>query len=177
MIYADVEKEPALGWDAVHAFEAEQGGVTLPEPYRSFVATITRGGRTCGPPAYGLMPPGINPHDWPDFRHIQLEQPFPLTETWVWEDDDDAWSDGVTPEDVYTRGGLPLGTDGNGLFWVLIVTGQHRAHIWSIADVGAQPFGREFGYTTGASGFLGWVAHWHSGAWWWDASPADSRLA
>jgi hypothetical protein len=43
--------------------------------------------------------------------------------------------------------------------------------VWQLADVGAQPFGREFGYTTGASGFLGWVEHWHSGADWWDAAP------
>jgi hypothetical protein len=67
---------------------------------------------------------------------------------------------------------VPLGTDGDSMYWVLVVTGEHRGHVWNIADGGAQPFGREFGYTTGDSGFLGWVRHWYSDAEWWDA-PAS----
>ncbi len=32
--------ESALGWDAVHSFEAKHG-IVVPEPYRSFVAEIS----------------------------------------------------------------------------------------------------------------------------------------
>jgi hypothetical protein len=43
------------------------------------------------------------------------------------------------------------------------VTCAYRGHIWNVADVGAQPFGCSFGYTTAADGFAGWVAHWVAG--------------
>ncbi len=36
------ENGTPLGWEAVHAFE-EQQGIVLPEPYRTFVAEITDG--------------------------------------------------------------------------------------------------------------------------------------
>ncbi len=35
-------RESALGWAAVHAFEAKHG-IVLPEPYRTFVAEVTYG--------------------------------------------------------------------------------------------------------------------------------------
>jgi hypothetical protein len=51
-----------LGWDAVYAIEGEHG-IILPEPYRSFVATIGDGSYS-GPPDYGLMEFGVLPPDW-----------------------------------------------------------------------------------------------------------------
>lgn len=48
-----------LGWDAVYAFESEHG-IVLPEPYRSFVATIGDSSYS-GPPDYGLMELGTLP--------------------------------------------------------------------------------------------------------------------
>ncbi len=54
--------ESALGWDAVHAFEAGHG-IVLPEPYRTFVAETTDGSRS-GPPDYGLVPPAGLPDCW-----------------------------------------------------------------------------------------------------------------
>jgi hypothetical protein len=49
----DDRGESALGWEAVHAFEAEHG-IVLPEPYRTFVAEMTDGSSS-GPPEYGLL--------------------------------------------------------------------------------------------------------------------------
>jgi len=164
-IYAELPALPPLGWPAVHAFE-QAHSVVLPEPYRTFVATVTAGGRKCGPPEYGLCPPGEPPADCPSFGRIRLDLPFPLSSEWTWEDGETR--EGVEVDDVYTRGILPLGTDGCAMYWVLVVTGELRGHIWMVCDAGAAPFGREFGGTTAASGFRGWVEHWHAGEDWWD---------
>jgi hypothetical protein len=85
----------------------------------------------------------------------------------------------VTVDDVFDSGVLPLGTDGCGLHRVLVVSGAHRGHVWQLTDVGAAPFGREFGGTTAASGVAGWVRHRHGrarnggGIDWFDALPDD----
>ena len=50
-----------LGWEAVHAFE-EQQGIVLPEPYRTCVAEITDG--AAGPPDYGMVKLGNLPERW-----------------------------------------------------------------------------------------------------------------
>jgi SMI1/KNR4 family protein SUKH-1 len=165
-MYEDPDTEPPLGWPAVWAFEKAHG-VELPEPYRSFVATIAAGGKECGPPAWGLWMPG-EIGDWPDYGPLRLAEPFPLESEWAWHDDD-VRVDGVTVADVYTKGILPLGTDGCGQYWALIVTGSHRGQIWYLTEVGATPYGQVFGGTTAMSGFFGWVDHWYSGADWWDA--------
>lgn len=126
-----------LGWEAVHAFEARHS-VVLPEPYRTFVAEITDGD-SGGPPDYGLIELGKLPDDWGNGRPIrELAKPFPLTETWVWEDEERPDEElGPLLEPVHNHGSLVLGTDGCGMYWHLIVTGPHRGHIWNISGEGA----------------------------------------
>lgn len=159
----------ALGWDAVRAFEAAHG-VELPEPYRSFVAE-TADGSFQGPPEYGLVGLAELPADWGDNGETRdLRRPFPLTEGWLWEEDDGPFEDrDAAIERVFDHGSIVLGTDGCAMNWHLVVTGPHRGHIWHVTDVGAMPFGAEFGHTTSASGFAGWVAHWAGGKEWFDA--------
>jgi hypothetical protein len=161
--------EPALGREAVLAFEAEHG-VVLPEPYRSFVAELSDGSDK-GPPDYGLVPLAALPSDWGDDRpRRDLAKPFPLTEAWLWEEDDRSEEELDTLiGSVVDHGTVVLGTDGCGMYWHLVVTGPHRGHIWNITDVGAVPFGAEFGCTTAEPGFAGWVAHWAAGKEWFDA--------
>ncbi len=164
-----------LGWDAAHAFEAEHG-TTLPEPYRSFVATISDGSYT-GPPDYGLIELGAPPPDWGAGRpQRHLSEPFPLTTQWIWEDGQLPEPDEEALAPVYDYGSLVLGTDGCGMYWHLIVTGHSRGHIWLIDEAGATPFGAEFGFTTGRSGFAGWVKHRAAGRPWWDAVPESTTL-
>ena len=165
----DLHPPGPLGWDAVHEFEARHG-IVLPEPYRSFVATVTAGGSQLGPPDYGLLALGELPDDWGTGRAQRvLAEPFPLTESWVWEGDEDDDGEPVEPPDaVFDHGSIVLGTDGCGMYWHLIVTGEHRGHVWTISDVGAQPFGARFGQTSGQPGFAGWVRHWHEGKDWFD---------
>ncbi|WP_460063785.1 SMI1/KNR4 family protein [Streptomyces sp. YKOK-I1] len=157
----------ALGWEAVHAFEGEHG-VVLPEPYRTFVAEISDGSYQ-GPPEYGLVGLAEVPSDWGGGERRKPGLPFPLTEMWVWEDDDGPYDDPeAVIEQVHDHGSIVLGTDGCAMNWHLVVTGPHRGQIWQVTDVGALPFGAEFGHTTSAPGFSGWVAHWAAGKEWFD---------
>jgi hypothetical protein len=164
-----------LGWEAVRAFEAEHG-IVLPEPYRSFVATVS-GGSNAGPPEYGLMELNVLPSDWGAGRpRREPAAPFPLVEQWIWDGGDAAEPDEDELAAVYDHGSLVLGTDGCGMYWHLIVTGEHRGHVWLIADVGATPFGAEFGFTTGEPGFAGWVRHWAADREWWDAAGEGAAV-
>ncbi|MEU5387448.1 SMI1/KNR4 family protein [Kitasatospora cineracea] len=159
-----------LGWPAVHAFEARHG-VVLPEPYRTFVAEIADGSRS-GPPDYGLIGLAALPSDWGAGRPArELSRPFPLTAAWNWESDEETPEEELDTlvEQVCNDGSIVLGTDGCGMYWHLIVTGPHRGHIWFVADVGATPFGTDFGHTTAPTGFTAWVTHWHTGRPWFDA--------
>ncbi|MFE1319788.1 SMI1/KNR4 family protein [Kitasatospora phosalacinea] len=149
----------------MHTFEAEHGAV-LPEPYRTFVAEIADGS-PAGPPGQG---------------------PVGLTVGWIWEDDEE------TPEEeldarvgeVCNHGPIVLGTDGCGMYWLLVVTGPHRGRVWCVTDVGATPFdatpfdagsdctgtattATTATATTAASGFADRVAHWRVGRPWFDA--------
>ncbi|WP_316741571.1 SMI1/KNR4 family protein [Streptomyces sp. MK7] len=162
--------ESALGWDAVHAFEA-QHGIVLPEPYRTVVAEMTDGSYT-GPPEFGLLPVAELPGDWAgDEQERDLSKPFPLTRAWVWEEDSDLSEDADDILDqVYNHGSIVLGTDGCAMNWHLIVTGPHRGHVWLISDVGAAPFAAQFGFTTAEPGFAGWVRHWAANKPWYDAA-------
>ncbi|MFD3584460.1 SMI1/KNR4 family protein [Streptomyces sp. NPDC058683] len=153
----------ALGWEGVHAFEADHG-VVLPEPYRTFVAELTDGSYQ-GPPEYGL---------WELAMAAECQQPglpFPLTRGWIWEDDscDDPEEQDAAIVRVAHHGSISLGTDGCGMHWHLVVNGAHRGHIWLITGEGAMPFGAEFGFTTAEPGFTGWVRHWTAGKEWFDA--------
>ncbi|MFJ1975229.1 SMI1/KNR4 family protein [Streptomyces sp. NPDC087903] len=159
----------ALGWEAVHAFEADHG-VVLPEPYRTFVAELTDGSYQ-GPPEYGLVGLAELPSDWgDDGKARDLGRPFPLTEAWLWEDDDGPYEEpDAVIEQVVNHGSIVLGTDGCAMNWHLVVTGPHRGHVWYVTDLGASPFGSEFGLTSSEPGFAGWVRHWAAGKEWFDA--------
>ncbi|MGW1748601.1 SMI1/KNR4 family protein [Streptomyces sp. NPDC002092] len=165
--------ESALGWDAVRAFEAEHG-VVLPEPYRTFVAEVSDGSFQ-GPPEYGLLGLADLPDDWAnDGSGRRPGEPFPLTAAWLWEEDDGPHEDPEAAiERVLDHGSVVLGTDGCAMNWHLVVSGPQRGHIWHITDVGAMPFGSEFGFTTSEPGFAGWVKHWAAGKEWFDAPPAQ----
>ncbi|MFH8688521.1 SMI1/KNR4 family protein [Streptomyces anulatus] len=166
------EAVPPAGPEAVRSFETEHG-IVLPEPYRTFVAEICDGLRA-GPPDYGLLPFARTPSDWGSDRPERLlAEPFPLTEAWLWEADDDGtalseqeFDDRV--ESVFDHGSLVLGTDGCGMYWHLIVTGPQRGHVWLIDENGAIPFGTrsDASLMPGVPGFAGWVTHWSQGRSW-----------
>ncbi|MFC8147992.1 SMI1/KNR4 family protein, partial [Streptomyces paradoxus] len=117
------EAIPPAGWAVVRSFEAEHG-IVLPEPYRTFVAEICDGLRA-GPPYYGLLPLVQTPSDWgPDRPERLLAEPFPLTASWLWEEEeseeDEETVSGQELEEridsVFDHGSLLLGTDGCGMY-------------------------------------------------------------
>ncbi|MFD8955013.1 SMI1/KNR4 family protein [Streptomyces xanthophaeus] len=154
-------REPALGYEAVSTWEAENGAV-LPEPYRSLVAEIANGSSLGPPEDGGLLPLGWLTPAWPHPADRNPAAPFPLQETWAWEGEPLAEDHDERGADVHGHGSVVLGTDDELSYWVLVVTGPQRGKVWLLSDVGAHPYpGPE------ALGFLEWVQRWQSGDGWW----------
>jgi hypothetical protein len=145
-------REPALGEEQVLAWEAEHH-VTLPEPFRTFVAKVSNGS-VLGPPDDGLLPLGWLPDDYPAPER-DLAADFPLTSTWFWEDDPEA--DKERSQAVFSDGAVVLGASDGPLYWLLVISGPQRGNIWAVSEVGAVAL-------TGDDGegldFGAWVARW-----------------
>ena len=148
---------PPASLQAIEAFEA-QHGISLPSDYRAFILTFGDGGD--GPPSYGLLPLGVtDPACVPEWFASGyaglLAQPFPLRSSWVWEGE----PEGSALEQrlaTLRHGSLCLGTDGCGLFWLLVVSGPERGQIWQLADVGITPLAPRLT-------FLPWYTYWLNG--------------
>ncbi|MFE3073845.1 SMI1/KNR4 family protein [Streptomyces sp. NPDC059247] len=160
--FAPEWREPVLGYDAVSAWEAENG-VVLPEPYRSLVTEITDGSSLGPPEDGGLLPLGRPAPGWSHRADRSPAKPFPLRETWAWEGGPLAEDHDERVADVFGHGSVVLGTDDGLAYWVLVVTGPQRGGIWLVGETGAYAYpGPE------AFGFLEWVRRWRLGDGWWD---------
>jgi hypothetical protein len=150
-----IELASPLDDEDVASFE-EEHGITLPEDYRRFLVEIGNGGSK-GPPLYGLKGLGEMPNDHHREAEEQLagiKEPFPLTEAWIWENEDDLSEE---QEAVIARigdsGTLVLGTDGCGMYLHLVITGPERGQIWMVCGEGATPLDPR-------RDFLGWFEDW-----------------
>ncbi|MBM9508009.1 SMI1/KNR4 family protein [Streptomyces sp. KK5PA1] len=153
-------REPALGHEAVAAWEADSG-VVLPEPYRTFIAEISNGSGLGPAEDGGLQPLGWLPASWPDLGLRRPAEPFPLQAAWHWEDDETADPEDPRIDAAFNDGSIVLGSEDGQLFWLLLTTGPRRGEVWMVSDVGAVP-------TPGdnAWGFEEWVRRWHTGTGW-----------
>jgi hypothetical protein len=148
---------PALSANDIAAFETTHN-ITLPLEYREFLISVGNGGS--GPPAYGMLALGeIPPNCVPDWFSTgygdYLSKPFPLNETWIWEDESAA--PGFDDQLLLLRNGnICLGTDGCGMYWLLIVTGPERGKIWQLTDVGVTPL-------VPPRDFTSWYEYWLQG--------------
>ncbi|MFJ8746536.1 SMI1/KNR4 family protein [Embleya sp. NPDC127516] len=155
-------REPALGYEAVSAWEAENG-VVLPEPYRSLVAEISNGSSVGPPEDGGLLPLGRLTPGWSHRVDRDPAAPFPLRESWAWEGEPLAAGHDERVADVYGHGSVVLGTDDELFYWLLVVNGPQRGRVWLVGETGAYRYpGPE------ACGFLEWVRRWQVGDGWWD---------
>lgn len=155
-------REPALGHEAVAAWEAENR-VMLPEPYRTFVAEISNGSSLGPAEDGGLQPLGWLPASWPDLGPRQPGEPFPLEEARHWEDDETVDAEDPQIDAAFNQGSVVLGSEDGQSFWILLTTGRRRGEVWMVADVGATPAPGNHAW-----GFEEWVRHWHAGNDWWD---------
>ncbi|MFJ9939984.1 SMI1/KNR4 family protein [Streptomyces erythrochromogenes] len=137
-------REPALGYAAVEAWEAANG-VTLPEPYRSFVAEVGNGSAP-GPRDAGLQPLGQLPACWAGGEPRRPDAVFPLEDEWIWEDAESPEDDESAEHDrdaridaVFSHGSIVLCAQDTQAFWLLVTTGPQRGRVWLVADVGASP--------------------------------------
>ena len=135
-----------LGAEEVERFEQEHK-IRLPEPYRDFVINVANG--AVGPAHYGLVALGAPSSNGPghSISRGSLAKPFPLVESWLWEGSEDINDVDVLEriEEVHTVGGLPLGTDGCGMDYALIVTGEARGQVWMLSGEFALPVATDFG--------------------------------
>ena len=132
---------PPIERAQIQEFEAAHG-IQLPEPYRSFL--ISKANGASGPPTLGLLrleqsvvAHGAGP------ANRSLADPFPLTEAWLWEGREEA-PDQARLQAVLSHGTLALGTDGDGMDYVLVVTGPARGQVWMITGEGALPIASDF---------------------------------
>ena len=151
--------------EAALAAREQTWGVTLPEEARRIVLELGDG---CpdGPAGYGmprLGDPVADLDSEPD-----PAQPFPLTDMWVWESEDDA--DWTAVEAVWSRGWLPLGTDGCGQYPVLVVSGAERGEVWHLNEMGA------FRHS-GRRGLAGFMLDWlECGPWGCEITSGSLRV-
>lgn len=143
--------EPPASLETLQAFE-QRYNIRLPEEYRRFVLSVGNGGD--GTPHYGLFRLEDADHDEmgqvaPGFAP---SAPFPLVESWIWEDDPDP--DETLHRHVHDHGHVYLGTDGCGLEYVLITAGAEQGHVWVLTGEGASPAEED------PVGFLDWLEQW-----------------
>ncbi len=74
----------------------------------------------------------------------------------LWEDDEPWTADKEQLRATVHHGALPLGTDGCGMEWCLVVTGPERGQIWQLTSEGAQPLAPR-------RTFLSWYEYWLEG--------------
>lgn len=130
-----------------------QHGIVLPEGYRRFLLEVGNG--RDGPLAFGVLRLGNIPNDldaeqsrsWAAL--CDIEKPFPFTEPWVWEGEEYDPAKHASAR----HGSLNLGSDGCGLYYLLIVTGAERGNMWIYCDVGVVPLEPR-------RDFLGWIEAW-----------------
>jgi hypothetical protein len=91
-----------------------------------------------------------------------LAKEFPFSDYWIWEEEEHG-ADFKTKLEQIHYGSLILGTDGCGMYWILIVRGKEKGQIWQISDVGIQPCAPRVT-------FLDWYEYWLDGGsdWWRD---------
>src|SRR5258706_8720679 len=123
-----------VGETAVAAFEAANE-IALPAEYRAFVVGSANG--AIGPPHYGLV--GLGEPAGPNSDHIvrpnSMARAFPLTEIWLWDGTNDLQDPGQIERhrQAHEFGTLPLGTDGDGMDYVLVVSGDARGQVWMLS--------------------------------------------
>ena len=146
-----------LSQHAVEDFEASYN-IRLPEAYRRFLLEVGDGGD--GPPYYALVRLADavrgqyerNPQT-DERERFRPDLPFPITDNWVWVDQE-IEEDDRTRSTVSEHGHLFLGTDGCGIDWIIIITGEERGNVWYRDEYCALKT------DISRRDFLGWYEYW-----------------
>jgi predicted nucleic-acid-binding Zn-ribbon protein len=132
--------------DEVRRFEKQQG-VELPSEYREFICTVGNGGAG---PGYGIVP---LEKCW---IRGALHLPFPYTAAC----DPLAHLDDSHDDSEWNRaynGCMAIGTDGCGIWNLLVVTGPRRGDLWK--DLASQ----DQGFSPTTLSFVRWYEAWLDG--------------
>ncbi len=136
---------PPLSLAEVEKFE-QLHKISLPAAYRDFLLKVADGGTMIDD--FPLMPLYQCKTD-----DSLIHKDFPLTDYWIWEDDEDADPDKINEVDF---GNLTLIDIGDGQTWNLILSGSCAGEMWFFTDVGVQP-------ACPRRDFLSWFEYWLDG--------------
>ena len=89
--------------------------------------------------------------DW-DFDEKRISEPFPFTEPWIWEGEEE------DPEKMKTiyNGVIELIDIGDSQRWCIVVKGEEFGKMWFFTDVGIQP-------ANPSMNFREWMEYWLNG--------------
>lgn len=145
VVQNQVSLGPTVPEKTVRAFE-EAHGVTLPEAYRRYLLEVGNGFEW---EDYGFPSSPFPPEEGE--RTSRLAAPFPFTEAWIWEAEEEP-PEGADMRSVL-NGNLELIDVGCCQTYNLILTGPCRGEVWAFADAGIQPCCQR-------QDFLGWFEKW-----------------
>lgn len=155
----EAEISPCMTESEVEAFERKHR-IRLPQEYRRFLLEVTRDvdcmrGNATGDMLY-----------WKHAKY--LDKPFPFTQTWQREyDEEGEYLESDPTDQEVTQGTITVYLDGCGISYGLVVTGEARGQVWMI-DFSCDQIVRPFRIDPKKRGFLNSYDAYLSGALWDD---------
>lgn len=133
--------------EEIKEFE-EKYKIQLPENYKAFITEIGDGWE-------GIEINGEQVKDCKRFKECRFDEKgvsrkFKYTESWIWEEDDDATEKKIN--NALKNGSIELMDLGDGMSYHLIVNGKSAGQVWLFTGEGVTPYGNGL-----SSDFFDWV--------------------
>ena len=133
------QRRPRLLPEELQEFESAHD-IKLPPEYAQYLLEVANG---CDSTTlYGIYPLGV----YPEYLREQAEahlpvlnRPFPLTQEWVWEDENLSEEELDRALTSLLQGNLIIADEGCSTQWILIVSGECKGEVWLTTGEGTAP--------------------------------------